>query len=171
LISGRGLAFDNGPSPETSQIDEVISAIESDLDPENENSKVETENFANNNEKEENENEAPKFQFSSLQEVTASLGMDQNWQKIAESKGGDILSKNSKEWLYKDENGKRTSITAEIQDPELAARNTKMLEDLYTTGFSISEYPKPGSDTLIREVFFADEKGNIIAHPMSRMDF
>jgi spore maturation protein CgeB len=41
-------AFDNGPSPETSQIDEVISAIESDLDPENENSKVETENFANN---------------------------------------------------------------------------------------------------------------------------
>lgn len=154
-------AFDNGPSPETSQIDEVISAIESDLDPENENSKVETENFANNNEKEENENEAPKFQFSSLQEVTASLGMDQNWQKIAESKGGDILSKNSKEWLYKDENGKRTSITAEIQDPELAARNTKMLEDLYTTGFSISEYPKPGSDTLIREVFFADEKGNI----------
>ena len=99
-----------------------------------------------------------QFQFGSLAEVAESLGSAEGWEKVAVSTGGDILKRSVKEWVYKEEGGKETSV---MRGGDTAERQGQILEDLYSQGFSVSEFQKPNSDVMAREIYFADEKGNI----------
>src|SRR3989344_8716687 len=105
------------------------------------------------------ESENSKFAKGSIEEAVQSAGVEQ-WTKVIESPGGDVLQKESKgrEWLYRDEGSEKTSLTA---DQTVGGRHKEILNDLYDKGFAISEYQKPELNILVKEVYFADEKGNI----------
>lgn len=107
------------------------------------------------------ENGDGKFAHNSIDGVADAAGVNvREWNKVAESSGGDILQKESqgREWLYKDESGERASVTG---SQAIGERHQEILDSLYNVGFSISEYQKSDSDILVKEIYFADEKGNI----------
>lgn len=154
-----------GEAEPTSQIDDVLDKLEKDWQPEApvdvESSSVEVSVRYGLAEDQPDGKEEQQFQFSSLSEVVQSLDTAQGWEKVAVSTGGDVLKRDTKEWVYKDESGKEVSITAAVQGQDVAERHGQILENLYSQGFSVSEFQKPDSDLVVREIYFADEKGNI----------
>jgi len=108
-----------------------------------------------------NEKEPQQFTFSSLAEAVESLDSTQGWEKIESSKGGDVLRRSTQEWMYKDANGNKSSMTAEVKGKEIEERHTKIVAELLLHGFAVSEFEKPEENLKVREVYFADEKGNI----------
>jgi hypothetical protein len=105
------------------------------------------------------ESEAAKqFQYSSVEDVVKSLPDAEQWEKKAASSGGDYLKWDTQEWVYKEASGKESSITDQVTG-ELKGRHTEILEGLFSQGFAISE--RVEGQTLLREVYFADEKGKI----------
>ncbi len=110
----------------------------------------------------ETEGEA-EFQekFGSLPELVAALGPQQvGWEKVAASSGGDVLKRDGHEWVFRDKDGQETSVTQAVQGTAIEARHAGILEQLYNQGFAVSEFERD-RETLVREVYFADEKGRI----------
>jgi hypothetical protein len=140
-------------SPEVYVLDDEEIQIdnETSLDGESQNILAETEN-----------DKESSYKFSSINEVTATLNLDSAWQKIASSTGTDVLKKDGTDWLYKNEAGEKKSLTEEIKDESLKERFGEILKGLNEEGFAIAEFKKNDADNiLVREVYFADEKGNI----------
>ena len=109
--------------------------------------------------------EVAEFQFSSVEEIVQTLDQEK-WEKTAASAGGDYLKRDGQEWVYKEGPGKETSITAQVMGTEVGQRHTQILEGLYSSGFAVSEYTQ--ADKVMREVYFADEKGRVSFDAYSR---
>jgi len=97
------------------------------------------------------------YKFSSIEEVKETLDEGQ-WEKKAESSGGDYLKLETKEWVYRDGSGQEASVTAQVTG-ELKSRHQQIVEDLFAQGFAVVEYSR--DDQMVREVYHADERGHI----------
>lgn len=107
-----------------------------------------------------------KYQFNSLEEVLAAHApKDKDWSVSFSSQNegamAGYLKSETHEWIYKDTKGEKKSLTNSINGKEEKERHTKILEDLYSQGWSVVEYWHPETQKIIREIYFSDNKGKI----------
>ncbi len=104
------------------------------------------------------------FQHGSLEEVKISLGLDfSQWEKTAQSMGGDILKKDGKEWLFETEEGEKVSNTEQVKGSSIESSHLQILDGLYNYGYAVSGFISHTPGELSRElhIYFADENGRI----------
>ncbi len=95
-------------------------------------------------------------QYGSLAEVAQQNGGQELGEKVASSTGESVLKRDTGELVNKDENGNETIITEEHNSAV-----GKISQELRSQGFSIIEFQKPDSETLVSVVYFADAKGHV----------
>ncbi len=103
------------------------------------------------------------FQFNSLEDVIKFAKLDTKFKEIATSFGGDFLrseKKGDREWIFKDEHGKESSVSGATKGTAIEERSQLVLNELYDRGYSISEHVKD-ENVLIREIYFTDSSGKI----------
>ncbi|MBL8029847.1 MAG: hypothetical protein JNN11_01220 [Candidatus Doudnabacteria bacterium] len=105
---------------------------------------------------------ADAFSYSSLDQVVADNSpKGEDWQETFSATSGNFLKAGSKEWHYKDPEGKEASLTESLKGSEEGLRHSQIVEELFSQGWSTVEYMDRFSGNLVREVYFADEKGQI----------
>lgn len=102
------------------------------------------------------------FSYSSLNEVLAANSPSgEDWAETFSSEGENFLKADSREWYYKNPKGEASSLTATLKGSEEESRHVQIVSELFSQGWSTVEYLDKFSGNMVREVYFADEKGRI----------
>ncbi len=116
---------------------------------------------------------------SSVDEVITREQFDaEQWTEIFDSSTRSEDSRLSRSvdnpaWNYTNESGEATSLTQSITeqaDAIIASRHEEILQGLYSQGFAAVEYYDEMSQSIVKEFYFADEKGHISYKAFSKYE-